>query len=104
MPKSRHFSPKTPPVTPLPGSLHAEYVRCGKANCRCTRGELHGPYWRRFWRENGRTYRQYVHLAEVEQIRAAVLLWRVEHPSVRTLLGKLRELRRLIRLVEGKVT
>jgi hypothetical protein len=22
-----------------------ERIRCGKENCKCTRGKLHGPYW-----------------------------------------------------------
>ena len=30
----------------VPGShLALEPVNCGKDNCRCARGELHGPYW-----------------------------------------------------------
>lgn len=29
----------------LRGSLVEQGRRCGKAGCRCTRGELHGPYW-----------------------------------------------------------
>ncbi|MGH9186056.1 MAG: DUF6788 family protein [Acidimicrobiales bacterium] len=28
----------------LRGSLVTQERRCGKAGCRCTRGELHGPY------------------------------------------------------------
>lgn len=27
------------------GYLVAEYVRCGKPNCRCRLGRKHGPYW-----------------------------------------------------------
>lgn len=26
------------------GSLQAQMRRCGKEGCRCTKGELHGPY------------------------------------------------------------
>lgn len=26
------------------GSLQRQFRRCGRAGCRCTRGELHGPY------------------------------------------------------------
>ncbi len=26
------------------GSLHRQARRCGKEGCRCTKGELHGPY------------------------------------------------------------
>lgn len=28
----------------LLGSLQRQHRRCGKEGCRCTRGELHGPY------------------------------------------------------------
>ena len=28
----------------LAGSLVEQHRRCGKEGCRCTRGELHGPY------------------------------------------------------------
>lgn len=28
----------------MPGSLVEQRRRCGKEGCRCTRGELHGPY------------------------------------------------------------
>ena len=63
------ISPKT---ATLPGSLHAEYVRCGKARCSCmTGGQPHGPYWRRYWREGGRTRKAYVPLAILDETRAA---------------------------------
>jgi len=28
----------------LRGALHHQLRRCGKAECRCAKGELHGPY------------------------------------------------------------
>lgn len=39
-----------------------ERVRCGKAGCKCAGidGELHGPYWYAYWRENGRLKSRYV--------------------------------------------
>jgi hypothetical protein len=37
-----------------------ELVRCGKQDCKCAAGELHGPYWYAYWREGGRTKSQYV--------------------------------------------
>lgn len=37
-----------------------EGVRCGKKNCHCAEGELHGPYWYAYWSEDGRTKSQYV--------------------------------------------
>lgn len=41
------------PVSLLPGHIVTERVRCGKPNCRCARGELHGPYHYRRWRSGG---------------------------------------------------
>lgn len=39
-----------------------ERVRCGKAGCRCAgkNGELHGPYWYAYWRDNGKLKSRYV--------------------------------------------
>ena len=37
-----------------------EEVRCGKKNCHCAEGRLHGPYWYAYWTEGGRTRSQYV--------------------------------------------
>ncbi|MDP9363436.1 MAG: hypothetical protein M3Q10_04260, partial [Chloroflexota bacterium] len=34
---------KTPALLPL-------LTRCGKRNCRCNDGHLHGPYWVLRWR------------------------------------------------------
>jgi hypothetical protein len=97
--KNRRIVPKSPAVEPLPGSLHAAWVRCGKAGCRCAWGELHGPYWRRQWRERGRTRRAYVKQADVEQVLAGLAAWRESHPPARALRQELVELRRLMRLI-----
>src|SRR5438105_15055708 len=37
-----------------------EGIRCGKENCKCTRGKLHGPYWYSYFSVNGRTKSEYV--------------------------------------------
>ena len=63
--------PKTIPDK-LPGVVCAQYIRCGKPNCRCAHGELHGPYWYRFWRDrHGRLHKEYVRKADVDVVRAA---------------------------------
>ena len=70
--------PKTIPDK-LPGSVQPQYVRCGNPDCRCVRGELHGPYWYRFWRdETGRLRKEYVRLADLEKVRAACAAMRAE--------------------------
>jgi hypothetical protein len=51
------------------GTVCAQFVRCGKAGCRCSRGALHGPYHYLFWRE-GRTLKKlYVRSADVADVR-----------------------------------
>ena len=54
----------------LPGVVRPQWVRCGRGNCRCARGRLHGPYFYRFWREGGRLRKQYVKPSELDQVRA----------------------------------
>jgi len=97
--KNRDFVHKTDPIEPLPGSLHAAWVRCGKSGCRCAWGELHGPYWRRQWREARQTRRVYVRQADVEQVRDGLAAWRESHPPASALRQELVELRRVMRLL-----
>jgi hypothetical protein len=37
-----------------------ESVRCGKENCKCARGKLHGPYWYSYARVKDTVISQYV--------------------------------------------
>jgi hypothetical protein len=37
-----------------------EGVKCGKLACRCATGQLHGPYWYAYQRQNGRVKSWYV--------------------------------------------
>jgi hypothetical protein len=64
--KQRKVVPKM-----LAGAVIAQYVCCGKAGCRCARGELHGPYWYRKWREGRRQWKAYVKPQDVAAVRAA---------------------------------
>lgn len=89
-------SPKT-----LTGSLQAEYVRCGKQACRCARGDLHGPYWRRYFWQNGRRCRQYVRLASRAEIAAAIVAGQSDRAMRWRERQRVRELTRRIRQVQG---
>jgi hypothetical protein len=89
------FSPKTI-AGGSAGSLHAEYSRCNKPTCRCRNGARHGPYFRRYWREGGRTRSEYVPLAQVPAVLDACARYRAQHPSQREMLRMLREQTRLI--------
>lgn len=43
------------------GSIVLEKVKCGKDACHCADGDdLHGPYKYRYWKENGKTNKEYV--------------------------------------------
>lgn len=54
-----------------PGTVCAQMVRCGKQNCKCARGELHGPYFYHFVRVDGVLVKRYVKAKDVAAMRAA---------------------------------
>lgn len=37
-----------------------ESVRCGKENCKCARGKLHGPYWYSYTRVKDKVTSHYI--------------------------------------------
>jgi hypothetical protein len=78
------------------GSLHTQRVRCGKANCKCARGELHEGYHYFISRVGGRQFKVYVRREDVpavrEVIRARVVRrakWRSELNEARAFLRRL---------------
>jgi hypothetical protein len=52
-----------------PGAICAQMVRCGRSNCKCARGELHGPYYYHFTRIAGVLNKRYVKAADVSRLR-----------------------------------
>jgi hypothetical protein len=73
---------------PKVGALCAQWVRCGTAGCRCTRGELHGPYFYRFWREEGRLRKRYVRLDDVPAVRHEIETHRMHDQHVRHVVAR----------------
>jgi hypothetical protein len=61
-----------PKIEPLPGAVCVQWKRCGKPNCRCARGELHGAYFYHFFYVDGKLRKKYVKKADVSRIKAAV--------------------------------
>jgi uncharacterized protein DUF6788 len=59
------------------------HTRCGKPNCRCTRGELHGPYHALHWREGPTQRRRYVKARDVAAVRAVIDRRRAERARLR---------------------
>lgn len=64
--ETQHLLPKI-----LNGTVHAQYVRCGKANCKCASGELHGAYYYHFVRVDGKFKKRYLKPSEVEAVQQA---------------------------------
>lgn len=58
------------------GSLVLMYKACNKGGCRCTRGELHGPFWYLSWSEGGRTRMYFVKAAGQGRVREAARRYR----------------------------
>ena len=52
------------------GSVHEQWVRCGRPSCRCADGDRHGPYYYIFVRINGRLKKRYLPLQYVPLARA----------------------------------
>ena len=44
----------------LTPSFRTKMNRCGNRRCRCSRGELHGPYWYAYWKEGGKRRQAYI--------------------------------------------
>jgi hypothetical protein len=54
----------------ISGAVVEQGRRCGKEGCRCTRGELHGPYtYVLLPRDGGRTRTVYVPASAAEAVR-----------------------------------
>jgi hypothetical protein len=57
------------------GSVIEQSRKCGKEGCRCTRGELHGPYtYVVLPRAGGRTRSVYVPASAAEAVRAGAAI------------------------------
>lgn len=68
--------------------MNAQWVRCGKPGCHCARGERHGPYWYRFWRDHYGRHKVYVKPADLEAVRAACAAWQAQQGEIAKLPAK----------------
>jgi hypothetical protein len=90
--KTQEPLPKT-----LRGVVCAQRVRCGKAGCRCARGQGHLAFYR-FWREGRRLRKCYVRRADLAAVRAACEARRRER---RELTEAWQRWRQLVAVVRG---
>lgn len=100
--KTENLLPKT-----LPGTVHTQFVRCGKSNCKCSRGALHGPYFYHFVRIGGCLRKRYLKASEAERVQAACIARRVEEKTQRNQAhrtwGQIREIRDTLRSAEKRI-
>ena len=90
-------------IEPTPGHFQRRGVRCGKANCKCARGELHTAYYH-VWKCDGVRCQRYVRRADVGSVRRACDAYRETQREMRAgreqYRGMLRRLRELLPLLE----
>jgi hypothetical protein len=80
--KNQKRPPKKPPDL-LPGYVEARMVRCGKKGCKCSRGELHGPYFYHLTRAVNVRLKSYVRLADERGVRRACQNYRELQADIR---------------------
>jgi len=69
----------------LPGQIYSAYLTCNRGNCKCTRGEKHGPIWNLTWKENKKTKTFYVRKNEVDKIKEGCQ----EHKTIKELIKEI---------------
>ena len=85
----------------MPGTVRTQFVKCGKSNCRCSCGELHGPYHYLVIRINGKRHKRYIKFSEIEEIQKACLARQKEKKTQisasKSMQRKLRQIREQLR-------
>lgn len=84
----------------LRGSIIERYLTCGKANCKCSRGERHGPVW--YWSLTlgpGKTTGAKLHADQVEHLRG----WVENYRRVKEHLERITEINRELLRREGSL-
>jgi hypothetical protein len=85
-------------LEPLCGSLRRRLVCCGKQNCRCRKGQLHGPY-HYFVPSKCRGKWQYISDEELERVEQGVADWKKQRKidsDIKTFSARLKEIRQEI--------
>jgi len=73
------------------GSLHLEFKKCGRPQCRCHLGFLHGPYVYRHWRDGGRQRKAYVPMRRLGEVLLALEELRAAAPRAGDIARMMRE-------------
>ena len=83
-------------LQPLSGSLRQRMIRCGKKNCRCRKGQLHGPY-NYFVPSKCRGKWQYITEEDIKVVEKGVADWKKQRKidaEIKDVTARLKEIRR----------
>lgn len=86
-------------IEPLCGFLEARYVTCGKPNCKCAKGQLHGPYFCRRWIAAGDRCSKYVRKADFADVKEGISAFKQERKSRRMQRGRGNDLLKLLKMI-----
>jgi uncharacterized coiled-coil DUF342 family protein len=83
-------------LKPRSGSLRRRMIKCGKKNCRCRKGQLHGPY-NYFVPSKCRGKWQYITEEDITKIEQGVADWKTQKKidaEIKDVLARLKEIKR----------
>jgi uncharacterized coiled-coil DUF342 family protein len=83
-------------LQPLSGSLRRRMIRCGKKNCRCRKGQLHGPY-HYFVPSKCRGKWQYITEENIKLVEQGVADWKKQQQidaEIKDISARLKAIRR----------
>ncbi len=89
----------TTKIEPITGFLEARYVTCGKPNCKCANGQLHGPYFCRRWLAGGDRRSKYVRKADIADVKEGISAFKQKRKSRRMQRGRGNDLLRMLKMI-----
>ncbi len=66
------------------GTVHRQFKKCGKPNCKCARGERHLSFYY-FVRVDGKLKARYLRKSEVAEVRLACFVRRQDQKTMQTM-------------------
>jgi hypothetical protein len=87
----------TSKIHPLEGYLEAQMICCGRSNCKCSKGELHGPYYIRRWERRGKKCSKYVKKGELPSVIAGISARKQQREELKEFARSINEASSLLR-------
>jgi hypothetical protein len=81
----------TTKIEPLRGGIETQFKQCGRSNCKCAKGKLHGPYYLRRWQRCGKRCSKYVKKSDVFVTFKAVSQYKRDRQETRELIREINE-------------